>query len=66
MEKTIVAINAGPRFGWNTETLVINAADGAESVGAKVIRFDLFRLKEYTGCISCLQTRTKQRSLCLS
>lgn len=60
MKKTIVAINAGPRFGWNTETLVINAADGAESVGAKVIRFDLFRLKEYTGCISCFACKQEQ------
>ena len=49
----IIAINAGPRMGWNTETLVSEAARGAEAAGAEVERFDLFRLEKYTGCISC-------------
>lgn len=53
MTRTIVAVNAGPRMGWNTETLVSEAARGAEEAGAEVARFDLFRLERYTGCVSC-------------
>lgn len=53
MGKKIVAINAGPRRGWNTDTLVSEAVQGAESKGAVVKKFDLFCLKKYTGCISC-------------
>lgn len=53
MSKKIIAVNAGPRKGWNTDTLITEAARGAESVGAVVERFDLFRLEKYTGCISC-------------
>ena len=53
MSKKIVIVNAGPRKGWNTDTLLTEAAKGAESVGAEVVRFDLFRLEKYTGCISC-------------
>ena len=53
MSKTIIAVNAGPRMGWNTDTLITQASKGAESAGAQVQRFDLFRLERYTGCISC-------------
>lgn len=53
MSKKIVVVNAGPRMGWNTETLITEAAKGAESAGADIKRFDLFRLDRYTGCISC-------------
>lgn len=53
MSKKIVVVNASPRKGWNTDTLITEAAKGAESAGAEVIRFDLFRLEKYTGCISC-------------
>ncbi|MBQ7281279.1 MAG: flavodoxin family protein, partial [Spirochaetales bacterium] len=53
MGKRIVAVNAGPRTGWNTETLVSEASQGAVSSGAEVERFNLFRLERYTGCISC-------------
>ncbi len=53
MQKKIVAVNASPRKGWNTDTLVSEAAKGAESAGAAVEKFDLFRLEKYTGCISC-------------
>ena len=49
----IVAVNAGPRKGWNTDTLITEASKGAEAAGAEVQRFDLFRLEKYTGCISC-------------
>lgn len=53
MSKKIIAVNAGPRMGWNTETLISEASKGAEAAGAEVKRYDLFRLEKYTGCISC-------------
>ncbi len=53
MAKKIVAVNAGPRRGWNTDTLISEASRGAEAAGAEVQRFDLFKLEQYTGCISC-------------
>ena len=53
MSKKIIAVNAGPRKGWNIDTLIAEASKGAESAGAVVDRFDLFRLDKYTGCISC-------------
>ena len=53
MSKKIIAVNAGPRMGWNTDTLITEASKGAESAGAVVERFNLFRLEKYTGCISC-------------
>ena len=53
MGKKIVVVNAGPRKGWNTDTLLTEAAKGAQAEGAEIVRFDLFRLERYTGCISC-------------
>lgn len=53
MRKKIIVVNAGPRKGWNTDTLLTEAAKGAQAAGAEVERFDLFRLERYTGCISC-------------
>ncbi|MBR2764775.1 MAG: flavodoxin family protein [Blautia sp.] len=53
MEKKIVVVNAGPRKGWNTDTLLTQAGKGAEAAGAQITRFDLFKLEKYTGCISC-------------
>ena len=67
MNKTIVAVNAGPRKGWNTDTLISEAVKGAESRGAQVRRFDLFRLERYTGCISCFgckREKNKGRCVC--
>jgi len=51
--KKIIAINASPRTGWNTGTLVREASRGAESEGAQVKIFDLYKLDKFTGCISC-------------
>ena len=47
MSKKIIAVNAGPRKGWNTDTLIAEAAKGAESAGAVVEKYDLFRLERY-------------------
>ncbi len=60
MSKKIVVVNAGPRKGWNTDTIISNAAKGAEDAGAEIIRFDLFRLEKYTGCISCFGCKKEQ------
>ena len=66
MRKRIVAVNAGPRKGWNTETLIAEASRGAESAGASVERFDLFRLERYTGCVSCFGCkREKNKGHCV-
>ena len=51
MGKRIVAVNAGPRIGWNTDTLITEAMKGAEEAGAEVQKFDLFRLERFTGCL---------------
>lgn len=60
MSKKIIAVNAGPRKGWNTDTLITQAAKGAESTGASVEKFDLFQLEKYTGCISCFGCKKEQ------
>ena len=67
MTKNIVVVNAGPRKGWNTDTLVTEAAAGAEEAGATIERFDLFRMERYTGCISCFgckRERNAGRCIC--
>lgn len=67
MSKTIVAVNAGPRKGWNTDTLITETAKGAEAAGAAVKKFDLFKLEKYTGCISCFgckKEKFKGRCIC--
>ncbi|MBQ3465981.1 MAG: flavodoxin family protein [Firmicutes bacterium] len=67
MSRKIIAVNAGPRKGWNTDTLINEAIKGAESEGAEVEKFDLFRLEKYTGCISCFgckKEKFKGRCIC--
>ena len=67
MAKKIVVVNGSPRKGWNTDTLVTEAAKGAESAGAQVEKFDLYRLEKYTGCISCFgckKEKFKGRCIC--
>lgn len=66
MSKKIIAVNAGPRMGWNTDSLITEAAKGAESAGAEITRFDLFRMERYTGCISCFGCkREKNKGHCI-
>lgn len=67
MAKKIIVVNAGPRKGWNTDTLITEAARGAAEAGAEVVRFDLFKLERYTGCISCFgckKEKNKGRCIC--
>ncbi|MBQ8161646.1 MAG: flavodoxin family protein [Clostridia bacterium] len=66
MGKRIIAVNAGPRRGWNTDTLIDEAIRGAEAAGADTQKFDLFRLERYTGCISCFGCkREKNQGHCI-
>ena len=60
----IIVVNAGPRKGWNTDSLITEAAKGAESAGAEIQRFDLFRLEKYTGCISCFGCKKEKMKGC--
>ena len=67
MSRNVVAVNAGPRKGWNTDTLICEAARGAESVGAIVEKYDLYRMERYTGCVSCFgckREKNKGRCVC--
>lgn len=66
MSNKIIAVNAGPRKGWNTDTLINEAIKGAESAGAEVEKFDLFKLERYTGCISCFGCKKEKfRGRCI-
>ena len=51
--KKIVAINASPRTGWNTATLIREAVKGTRAEGAEAKIIDLYKLEKFTGCISC-------------
>ena len=67
MSRNIVVVNAGPRRGYNTDTLISEAAKGAESAGATIQRFDLFKLPRFTGCVSCFgckRERFKGHCIC--
>jgi len=67
MSRNIIVVNAGPRNGRNTDTLISEAMRGAKSCGAQVQRFDLFRLEKFTGCISCFgckREKNKGRCVC--
>lgn len=57
--KKIIAINASPRSGWNTDILVREAAAGAASVGAEAEIIDLYKLGKFTGCVSCFGCKTE-------
>lgn len=58
--KKIVAINASPRPNWNTGTLIREVAKGAESEGAEVKVFDLYKLNNFKGCMSCFKCKTPE------
>ena len=49
----VVVVNGSPRSGWNTDMLLDEAAKGAASKGAEIIKFDLYKLPKISGCISC-------------
>ena len=43
MAKKVIAVNAGPRKGWNTDTLIDEAIKGAESAGAEVQKCSVWK-----------------------
>ena len=49
----IVVINGSPRSGWNTDTIIRCAGQGAADKGAEVEYINLYQLERFTGCISC-------------
>ena len=64
--KKIVAINAGPRTGWNTARLVGSAAEGAASAGVQVKSVNFYQLEKFTGCVSCFGCkRGEQQGVCV-
>ena len=55
----VIAINGGPRKGWNTSKLLKHALEGAKSAGAEaepiVNLYDL----NFKGCVSCFRCKLK-------
>ena len=49
----VIAINGSPRKGWNTETLLKKALEGAGAAGAETEMVHLYDLK-FRGCVSCM------------
>lgn len=54
----VIAVNGGPRKGWNTATLLKSALEGAESAGAQTQLIHLYDL-DYKGCTSCFSCKRK-------
>lgn len=54
----VIAVNGGPRKGWNTDILLKSAVEGAESVGAQTKLVHLYDLT-YRGCTSCFACKKK-------
>ena len=48
---------------WNTDTLLMEAAKGAESFGAEIVKFDLFKLEKYIAVFLSLAAREKSLSM---
>lgn len=48
----VIAVNGSPRHGWNTDTLLRSALDGARSQGAETEIIHLYDLR-FKGCSSC-------------
>ena len=53
-----LAVNGGPRKGWNTATLLQQALDGAASAGAETELIHLYDL-DFKGCRSCYACKTR-------
>ncbi|MCR4610985.1 MAG: flavodoxin family protein [Lachnospiraceae bacterium] len=60
--KKIVAINASPRKGWNTWSMVNEASEGARSKGTEVQFFDLYKLDKHAGCMSCFACKREKNA----
>ena len=64
MAKKILVLNGGPRLAGNTAALIEAFAEGAETAGNAVTRFDLDRM-DIHGCKGCLCCRKNPDSPCV-
>ncbi|MBR6470504.1 MAG: flavodoxin family protein [Victivallales bacterium] len=55
----VFAIDGGPRKGWNTDTLLTKALEGAASAGAETEMVHLYDLT-FKGCVSCLGCKLRK------
>ena len=62
----VLGINGSPRKGWNTQTLVMKALEGAASMGAETELIDLYTepLKGCLECFACKRKGNKTGGLC--
>lgn len=62
----VIGINGSPRKGWNTETLVKKALEGAASEGAETELIQLYAepLKGCLECFACKRKGNKTGGLC--
>ncbi|MDE6278699.1 MAG: flavodoxin family protein [Paramuribaculum sp.] len=54
----VLGINGSARKGWNTQTLVMKALEGASSVGAETELVNLYS-EAYKGCYECFACKRK-------
>lgn len=62
----VIGINGSPRKGWNTETLVEKALEGAASIGAETELIQLYEepIKGCLECYACKRTGNKTEGVC--
>ena len=62
----VLGINGSARKGWNTQTLVMKALEGAASMGAETELIDLYTepLKGCLECFACKRKGNKTGGLC--
>ena len=53
-----IGINGSPRKGWNTETLIKKALEGATDSGAETDLIELYNDK-FNGCLECFACKRK-------
>lgn len=54
----VIGINGSPRIGWNDDTLMRKALEGAASEGAETEAINLYKLN-YKGCYACFACKRK-------
>lgn len=54
----VIGINGSPRKGWNTQTLVVKALEGAASAGAETELIELYK-EPLKGCLECYACKRK-------
>lgn len=64
MSKKIVILNGSPRKNGNTAMLCVAFADGAQSSGHTITRFDLQNMNIH-GCLGCMKGGRDAASPCV-